>query len=65
MLVGCYTLDLYCDNFKAIEHKFGDFPQQYTDEFGSACRRLAREDGWLIKSDKQLCPKCSNKKEKK
>jgi hypothetical protein len=59
---GCYSLDLYCDR-KSDAHQYSEFPHQYTDEHGSACRAMARRDGWVINKDgAAVCPKCSGKK---
>ena len=61
MIAGCYTLDLYCSKFKQHDtiHVWNEFPHQYTDEFGSACRKAARLDGWVFKRNGVvLCPKC-------
>lgn len=58
---GCYALDLYCDNPNG-EHKYGEFPHQYTAELGSECRSKARKAGWVFKRDGTcICPKCSGK----
>ena len=71
MQVGCYVLDLYCDNTKIdFEedmkiHSFNQFPHTYTAEFGSTCRREARERGWTINKDKIICPECNSIKELK
>ncbi len=63
VIVGCYTLDLYCDNSSSDNnHTYDEFPHIYTNEVGSICRKLARMDGWFIGKEKQLCPKCSGKK---
>lgn len=65
MIVGCYTLDLYCDRQGKHPdgiHAFEEFPHQYTHEFGSVCRARARRAGWLLGRDgSALCPKCSGK----
>lgn len=58
MIAGCYTLDLYCDNYDCMDK---DFPHQYINELGNVCRSNARKDGWFIGKEKQLCPKCSGK----
>lgn len=59
MIVGCYSLDLYCDN-EAGPHKYDEFPAVYTAQTGSKCRRLARKDGWKldINGGKAACPRC-------
>jgi len=69
VIVGCYTLELYCDNRKPYPedevHGYSEFPHQYTDELGSVCRRDARRDGWVLgKGGAATCPKCSGKKRK-
>ncbi len=79
MQVGCYTLDLYCDNMRGIWTCFYTriweddaiiikgrsemFPTQYTDELGSRCRSLARKDGWTLSKDKTICPECNRKED--
>lgn len=61
-VIGCYSLHLYC-SFENSEHEYSEFPHEYTDEFGSRCRRQARRDGWkLFKDGKAMCPKCTKKK---
>lgn len=77
MWAGCYSLDLYCDNQGCAKeyrtdtagclvdkhgHTWGEFPHQYTGEFGADCKRRARKAGWVIKpGGVALCPKCSGK----
>lgn len=65
---GCYSLDLYCDNFTGAKdevHGFGKFPWQYTAETGGECRSEARKAGWIVRGDgSAICPKCSGKKAK-
>jgi len=73
MIVGCYLLDLYCENYEdrgpwpdKHGHKFRAFPVQYTDELGSRCRESARRAGWrLTKDGKAYCPLCSGKRPKR
>ncbi len=68
MEAGCYTLDLYCDTpdndpdpGKRI-HPFLWFPRQFINEYGSECRRKARETGWVFHRDGTLtCPICNGK----
>ena len=70
MIVGCYTLDLYCD---CPTHKeiYSEFPDQYFAEFGKNCMKQARANGWKFTRDKitggriAICPRCSGKKIKK
>ncbi len=66
MWAGCYTLDLYCENYDPKNrgvHDWNEFPHQFTNELGSVCRAKARKEGWIIKKDgTAICPKCSGKK---
>ena len=60
MIVGGYTLDLYCDE-KDCKHEYDPrwHPVQYVGELGSRCRKQARQDGWLLSRDeKTKCPDC-------
>ena len=66
MIVGCYTLDLYCENLGPWPdkhgHDFKEFPHQYTAELGSKCRKNAQRAGWkLTKDGRAYCPRCSGK----
>ena len=62
MIVGCFTLDLYCDNpSNDNNHEYKEFPHQYTGETRAICYRKARKQGWLIGRTKCYCPKCSGK----
>jgi hypothetical protein len=63
MLAGAYTLDLYCDNPDCPDDRGN--PWQYFAELGTTARREARDAGWIITPDKQICPKCSGKKKKR
>jgi hypothetical protein len=63
--VGCYTLDLYCDNEKPGDgvHGYEEFPHTFCHERGSVCRATARKAGWILGNDgSAICPKCSRKK---
>ena len=65
MIVGGYTLDLYCDvpggcprntTIAPVLPPDGvvsaaNSPVEYIDEFGSRARAAARRDGWLLKRD--------------
>jgi hypothetical protein len=68
MMVGCYTLDLYCDNSsddfhedRARGHPYGAFPKQYTGRTEARCIRAARRDGWLISRKRVICPVCTKR----
>lgn len=61
--VGCYSMDLYCDNWKGARdevHGWGKFPAQYTGDTRAQCAAQARRAGWLVgASDRRaLCPLC-------
>lgn len=67
MIVGCYTLDLYCDGKGCLtNHPFGIGPEsryipvQFTGETGQECRKEATRAGWVInnRAGTCLCPKC-------
>jgi len=61
MVVGGYTLHLYCD-IDNTEHAYNEFPDEYVHELGSVCRSMARHNGWILKRDNTaICPKCSMK----
>lgn len=61
MIVGGYTLDLYCDNEQA--HGVKGVYNEYVHEFGATCRAMARKDGWkLTPEGKAYCPLCGGKK---
>lgn len=65
MIVGCYTLDLYCDvegctyNLRAGQLQ----PSQYTGVAGTECKRAARKDGWRFQDaddgQRAICPVCA------
>lgn len=67
MIVGCYSVDLYCEN--AEQHVNGcrvgwgfHGPPNYTGNTESECLRSARVDGWLFTRDtprKAYCPACA------
>ncbi len=74
MIVGCYSLELYCDkaaNDTDIHgspqdpiHKYREFPEIFTGNRRQDCERQARKRGWLINNATGvcLCPRCSGKK---
>jgi hypothetical protein len=67
MIVGCYSLDLYCDAERAYPdgiHEFREFPHTFTAELGSVCRKRARKSGWKLdlKNFEAYCPKCNRPK---
>ena len=74
-IVGCYSLDLYCENYDMANfhevdkfgHRYNDFPHQWTGYDRAECFRKARKAGWVINVHKHTayCPKCSGKYKKK
>lgn len=70
MRVGGYSLDLYCDRLSIKNgevqdehgHRYDEFPHQFYAETGQECDRQARKRGWLISTNRTLCPKCSGKR---
>jgi len=71
MIVGCYSLDLYCDNFDIAKnqaedrygHRYNDFPHQFTGFSRAECVRNARRRGWIvnISGNKAYCPDCAKR----
>lgn len=69
MIVGCYTLDLYCDGASDCRNRKAQYdgsesmrpPARYIGETGSECRTQARKDGWLLnlKYQTAICRKCA------
>jgi hypothetical protein len=67
VIVGCYSLDLYCDRDNPDgytiadipEHGFREFPHQFTGHTEGVCMRDARRRGWRFADGKSYCPKCA------
>lgn len=60
MIVGCYTMDLYCDasDHKSVATRRGGW--QYTGETAGECKRKAKADGWKFHRDGEVsCPECA------
>lgn len=67
MIVGCYSVDLYCDNTegKKCPSPWSSFPWVYTGETQGECLRQARKAGWRFSRErprKAYCPKCKRRK---
>lgn len=64
MIVGCYCLDLYCDNELAHTKNYATRREQFTAETGGECRQQARKRGWKlnITTGKAICPACMGSK---
>lgn len=72
MIVGCYSMDLYCmheglplhyDQWGPIvpagHHFAGEFPHKFDGDTESACKQQARQRGWLFRNGEAICPRCS------
>lgn len=70
MIVGGYSLDLYCENLdgdtcKNPRPKDGlTHPAEYYSQTFGECARMAREDGWRLNRKKgtAICPWCTGKR---
>lgn len=68
MIVGCYTMDLYCDGAadckKAAANHQGSAPGQFTGETRAEASRDATLAGWRLDHKKgfALCPACNRAK---
>lgn len=63
MIVGCYSMDLYCDNDHKTDGTAREYqlakPGQYTGHTEADCKRDARKEGWKFKRNgKVYCPAC-------
>jgi len=60
MIIGCYTLDLYCDGDKC--QKIDDCGRTIVAMFQgydeATCKRVARKKGWLFRLGKCYCKEC-------
>lgn len=76
MIVGGYTLHLYCDDPAHKGFRGEQATYVYTDngtvrlqdEFAGhneqAARRAARQDGWVFRRDTVFCPECMKRRER-
>ena len=64
MIVGCYSLDLYCDNEDAHKGEYPTFSFESTGRSRAQCLRAAKRAGWAVDIRKRTvrCPKCKGKK---
>jgi hypothetical protein len=68
MIVGCYSLDLYC-SIPRPQHlnqwididdvRRGKFPMQFTGATERQCKAKARKQGWIFKGGDVICPDCA------
>ena len=63
-VVGGYLLHLYCDNSDNHTAPYGvvhSVPMEFAGPTKRHCLKQAREGGWRIGRERQLCPLCSGK----
>lgn len=75
MIVGCYSLDLYCvherlpivftDEVPVGSHRHGEFPHTFDAPNEATCRKQARARGWRFINGDVLCPRCAGAKMRK
>jgi hypothetical protein len=59
MIVGCYDMQLYCDNTEAHQGYGENEPAEFTGETAAGCRRQARKAGWRFTQDGRVfCRRC-------
>lgn len=74
MIVGGYTLELYCDNesvhpkgwldAKSNQKAFGEFTADVANSYSKA-RKAAKKAGWVLRRDGTcVCPYCVHKSSK-
>jgi hypothetical protein len=69
MIVGCYSLHLYCDGLPNCKNRNcrpgagGDSvpPAEYSGQTRGECSAKARRQGWRLnpRTDTALCPACA------
>jgi len=74
MIVGGYTLHLYCDHprhptekqtaaqpfaFEVWERYRKLWPGEYSDNDRARCVKRAKADGWKLRAGKATCPECA------
>lgn len=69
MIVGVYSLDLYCENegeYNDGIHPFRYLLHSYVGETRQECFRKARANGWKLNFRKgtAICPICTRAKRK-
>lgn len=58
MIVGCYSLDLYCDHPDGGQYRCTNWPGQWTGTTDRNCYAQARRAGWKLdlRQRQVLCP---------
>jgi len=61
MIVGCYSMDLYCANQPSDTCKGGYMSGawQFTGQTEAECKREARSKGWRFTKGDTTCPHCN------
>ena len=72
MIVGCYSLDLYCDlcweDTATPYAQRSAFPHNFTGKSRAACGKQARVAGWSLrfvsgsKPPRAVCPICKRRR---
>lgn len=61
MIVGCYSVDLYCEHPEGGQYRCTNWPGQWTGTSARDCYAKARREGWKlnlsITQRQVLCPK--------
>jgi hypothetical protein len=59
MIIGKYTLHLYCDQDNP-QHALDEFPHEIVGNTASQTRKYARKRGWKLdlENGHAICPKC-------
>lgn len=58
MIVGCYTMHLYCVRGELCIRRDGSDATAYVGRNERECRSMARADGWEFRQGDVMCPKC-------
>ena len=68
MIVGCYSMHLYCDKssiapgevYDDLGHIYHEFPHEFSGRTEAECKKSARERGWKFTGAGEAhCPKCT------
>lgn len=64
MIVGCYSVHLYCDSPEGGTYKCTEWPGEYTGRNEREALANARKAGWRVVADKAFCRKHAKESEK-
>ena len=64
MIVGCYSLDLYCENEELHANEYPILVFNSTGRSRAQCLRYAKRAGWSVDLKRRIarCPQCKGKK---